>query len=315
MPLSESPSLRQSASILEYLERANLFLVPLDDERIWYRYHHLFSDLLYSRLQQVSADKVNALHLKASQWFENQGLLNEAVDHALLSKDYHRSAKFIDTSSQTRVLIHVFTVQKWIQQIPEQIIREHPWIYVSQSWIWLSMGKLENIEQCLERAEDSIRGDDNQAINAIDIKDIRGHIAMIRAYLAFFHGDAAATIEQASLALQNVNPSNHFLHSRITLQLGKSYYVLGELPTAIRYLQDAISLSTNELDYSVATIAYFRLGSLLKVQGELVKAEKLYQQNLQALKDMGGYDSPMRGKPEVGLGDLLHERGQLDAAL
>ena len=83
------------------------------------------------------------------------------------------------------------------------------------------MGKLENIEQCLERAEDSIRGDDNQAINAIDIKDIRGHIAMIRAYLAFFHGDAAATIEQASLALQNVNPSNHFLHSRITLQLGE----------------------------------------------------------------------------------------------
>ena len=73
-------------------------------------------------------------------------------------------------------------------------------------------------------------------------------------------------------------------------------------------------MSTNELDYSVATIAYFRLGSLLKVQGELVKAEKLYQQNLQALKDMGGYDSPMRGKPEVGLGDLLRERGQLDAA-
>jgi tetratricopeptide (TPR) repeat protein len=73
-------------------------------------------------------------------------------------------------------------------------------------------------------------------------------------------------------------------------------------------------LSNSELDYSVATVAYFRLGSLLKMQGELVEAEKLYRQNLQALKEMGGYDSPLLGKPEVGLGDLLRERGQLDAA-
>jgi LuxR family maltose regulon positive regulatory protein len=194
--------------------------VPLDDDRQWYRYHHLFADLLRARLQQYSAELVNVLHLQASQWFEDQDLLNEAVEHALLSKDYHRSANLIDRSSQTRVLINVFIVQKWIQQIPEEIISGHPWINISQAWIWLSMGKLENIEACLEQAEDCIRSENNQTINVIETQDIRGHIAMLRAYLAFFHGDPATTIEQGSLALRDINPSNNFLRSRIALQLG-----------------------------------------------------------------------------------------------
>ena len=300
--------------VLEYLERSNLFLIPLDDHKQWYRYHHLFADLLQSRFNQFSADREIALHAVASQWFEEQGLLNEAVDHALLSKDFHRSANLLDRSSQTRVLINIFAVQKWIQKIPEEIIRQHPWIHISQSWIWLSMGKLDRIEGLLKQAEDCLRGDDVRRMSEIEVEDIHGHIAMLRAYLAFFRGEPLVTIEQATLALQNVRQSNDFLRSRIALQLGESHSVLGELQEGIRYLYKAIEMGIKANDYSVATVAYFRLGNVLKVQGKLVEAERIYRQNLQALKEMGGNDSPMLGKPEVGMGDLLRERGQLDAA-
>jgi len=301
-------------AVLEYLERSNLFVVPLDENRQWYRYHHLFADLLRSRLEQSSSGRAAALHMKASQWFESQGNLNEAVDHALLSKDYERSANLLDMSSQTRVLINVFTVQKWIQQIPGEIIHAHPWIHISQSWIWLSMGKLDEIEDLLKRAENWICDDKNQSRSDTEKEDIHGHIGMIRAYLAFFRGEPLATIKQATLALQNVRLANNFLRSRIMLQLGESYSVIGELRKGARYLYEAIALSVKEADYSVATVAYFRLGNVLKVQGKLMEAEKIYQQNLLALKELGGQNSPMLGKPEIGLGDVFRERGQLDTA-
>ncbi|HLO17579.1 MAG TPA: BTAD domain-containing putative transcriptional regulator, partial [Anaerolineales bacterium] len=301
-------------AVLEYLERSNLFVVPLDENRQWYRYHHLFADLLRSRLEQSSAGRAVALHMKASQWFESQGNFNEAVDHALLSKDYDRSANLLDMSSQTRVLINVFAVQKWIQQIPDKIIHTHPWLHISQSWIWLATGKLDKIQGLLKRAEDCLRDEKNRSRSDAEKEDIHGHIAMIRAYLAFFRGEPLATIKQATLALQNVRLSNNFLRSRITLQLGESYSVIGELQKGAKYLHEAIALSVKEADYSVATIAYFRLGNVLKVQGKLVEAEKIYQQNLLALRELGGQNSPMLGKPEIGLGDVFRERGQLEAA-
>jgi LuxR family maltose regulon positive regulatory protein len=116
------------------------------------------------------------------------------------------------------------------------------------------------------------------------------------------------------VALKKVRPSNIFLRSRILLQLGESNSVLGELQTGIHYLHEAIASSTKEADYSVATVAYFRLGNILKIMGRLAEAEEMYDQNIKALQQMGGYDSPMLGKPEIGRGDLLRERGELEAA-
>jgi LuxR family maltose regulon positive regulatory protein len=301
-------------AVLEYLERNNLFLIPLDDHKQWFRYHHLFAELLQSRLQQFSAEKAAALHLSASQWFDEQGLFHEAINHALLSRDYQRSAKLLDTSSQTRVVIDVFSIQKWIQQIPDEILREHPWLHISLAWIGLSLAKLEKIEEFLQQAEDYVRSDHTPSMPESEKEDILGHAAMIRAYLAFFRGEPLITIQQATTALQNVRPSNHFLRSRIMLQLGESYSVIGESQKGAEYLHEAIALSAKGADYSVATIAYFRLGNVLKVQGRLGEAEKIYRQNLVALKEMGGQDSPMLGKPEIGLGDVFRERGQAERA-
>lgn len=301
-------------SVLEYLEKSNLFLIPLDENKQWYRYHHLFSDLLQSRLQQFSAGKANALHQRASQWFENRGMLHDAIDHALKAKDFQRTADLVDKIAQTSILIDVFPVQKWIDQIPDEIIFEHPWICVTQSWIWIVMGKLGRIEEYLCTAEDCISRGETQWMNDIEKQDIRGHIAMLRAYFAFFRGNPGVTIEQATYALKNVRASNIFLRCRIALQLGESYSIIGELEKGIQYLNDALSLSLEGFDYSVATVAFFRLGMVLKIQGRLTEAENIYKTNFQILKEMGGSETSLCGKPEIGLGDLLRERGQLEEA-
>ncbi len=304
----------KSQSMLEHLERSNLFLVPLDDHQEWFRYHHLFADLLRSRLKHQSPERAPVLHARASSWFEEQGNMEEAIQQALLARDFERSAGLLDHSYQTRVLTDVFMVQRWIEQIPAQIKSGHPWIHVSQSWILLTMGKLDGIEDLLHQAEGCLDGDAARRIDTAEAEDIRGHMDMLRAYLAFFAGNPRRTIELATLALQRVRPGNAFLRSRIVLQLGESHSVLGEREPAIRYLREAIDLSIRDRDYSVATVAYFRLGSLLRVHGRLVEAEAACTENLRALDELGGSMSPIRGKPEVLLGDLLRERGQLDAA-
>lgn len=299
---------------LEYLERCNLFVVPLDDEKQWYRYHHLFAELLRSRLQLLPAETIVGLHTRASVWFESQGLLNEAINHALLSKDYQRSAVLLDRNAQTSALTDVFAVQRWIKKIPAEIISEHPWIQIAEAWIALSLGELDGIEPHLSRAEDCLRDDHDPRISTLEAEDIRCHVAVIQAYIAFFRGQTIETIERALLARKSVRRSNAILCSRIALQLGEAYFVLGELEDGARHLQEAIRLSTADRDCVAATVASFRLAGLFKVQGRLIQAEEVYKDNLRFLQEIGVRDSPISGKPEIGLGDLLRERGQLDAA-
>ncbi len=299
---------------LEHLEARNLFIIPLDDRKQWYRYHHLFTDLLRSRLQQFPVKRIVSLHARASIWYEDHGFFREAVDHALSARDYQRSAALLDRSLQTGVLLDGPSVRIWISQIPEDITRDHPWIHVSEAWISLSLGKLDGIEADLGQAEACLQEGRGRPMSDVEAEDLRGHVAMLRAYVAFFQGHASTTIEQATLAMERVRKSNTFLRSRIALQLGEAHFVLGELESSARRLREAIRLSTEDRDYAVATTAYFRLGGLLKVQGRLAEAEQAYRQNLRDLEEIGARESPLAGKPEIGLGDLLRERGELAAA-
>jgi LuxR family maltose regulon positive regulatory protein len=298
---------------LEHLERSNLFVVPLDNERQWYRYHHLFVDLLRSRLRQSSPGRAAHLHTRASDWHEQHGDFNEAVEHALQARDYERAAVLLDRSSRTSVVINLFAFENWIRQLPVDMIRRHPWIRISQSWIAIVKGKLDGIEEQLKEAEGCIQESDRH-FGEVEADEIHGHVAMIRAYAAFFRGEPRTTIHLAKIALEMVQHSNAYLRSRILLQLGESHTVLGEMEEASRYLQQAIASSIEGGDISVATVAHFRLGSIELVLGHLNEAERLFRRSLQVLKDMGAEESHLRGKPEIGLGHVLRERGRLDEA-
>ncbi len=131
-----------SRSILEYLERANLFLVPLDDERIWYRYHHLFADLLRARLQWIQPDLLPALHVKASAWFEENGLISEAIQHLLAAKEIGKAADLVEHYGPRRLAESDPTVLLMADNLPQEMILARPKIGLYQVWLLITQSRI-----------------------------------------------------------------------------------------------------------------------------------------------------------------------------
>ena len=130
------------AQILEYLDRANLFLVPLDDRREWYRYHRLFADLLQRQLAQRHPDLVPELHRRASAWYEDQELLPESIDHALAAEDLERAAVLIAQVSEALMMrSELMTLRKWLGALPEALLNRHPDLCAYQAWLLLLSGE------------------------------------------------------------------------------------------------------------------------------------------------------------------------------
>ncbi len=142
MPLRNRP-LAQSASVLEYLERANLFLVPLDDERIWYRYHHLFADLLRARLHQAQPDLVPLLHIRASAWLEQKGFITEAIHHLFAAHEIGRAADLIERYGPARWAESDPSVFQMADSLPPEMLLARPKIGLYQAWLLIIQGHIE----------------------------------------------------------------------------------------------------------------------------------------------------------------------------
>ena len=153
---------RTSQEILEYLERENLFLVSLDSDRLWYRYHHLFTDLLRARLEQHDPQGVPALHLRASEWYEQNQRLSEAVDYALNARDYDRACRLIGVVAEQRMLAQngMPLLLGWIQRLPPEITLTQPWLNIAQAWSAMFLNEVEKIEPLLAAAEQAIHPED-----------------------------------------------------------------------------------------------------------------------------------------------------------
>jgi len=135
------------------LERANLFLVPLDDERRWYRYHHLFADLLQSRLERSQPGQVAVLHRRASVWYEEHELLFEAVTHALAARDVDRVARLAE-ENVLGMMEHgnLGVLVEWLNALPGELVRSRPWLCIARAWALAFTGSFEAVTPCLEDA-------------------------------------------------------------------------------------------------------------------------------------------------------------------
>ena len=187
---------------LEMLERANLFIVPLDQERRWYRYHHLFSDLLRRRLDQSLPDSKPGLHRRASAWYEQNGFADEAIDHALRAADFERTARLIEEHVDAIWQSGEHTkLWRWLEALPAELLCSRPHLCVFYAWNLYVRGRLDAAERSLQAAEQALDagtdlGEQGQAPDP-DRKQVRGRIAVIRALLAFFRGDVPAIIQHA----------------------------------------------------------------------------------------------------------------------
>ena len=230
-PLCEAVLLTAAGSgqaTLEYLERANLFIVPLDNERQWYRYHRLFADLLRQRLQQATSD-VAEYHLRASQWYEANGYMAEAFHHAIAAKDFARAADVAERAWQS--MDDTFQTGAWlgwIKQLPEEVIRTRPVLCTQIGMAFMDAGEPEASERRLRDAERWLEGSSEGMVVVEEalLGAVPAMIAMARAYNAQVQGDLSATVKYAELALQLIPEDDVFRRAQATVHA--ELYPLGE---------------------------------------------------------------------------------------
>jgi LuxR family transcriptional regulator, maltose regulon positive regulatory protein len=241
-PDAAPPAGGDSQGVLEELERANLFLAPLDDERVWYRYHHLFADALRARLaREAGADAAAALHRRAGAWFGREGLLPEAVGHALAGDAFEDAATWIEalTPSMFATMGIHQTLAAWLAALPEPVVRTRPLLCLAQAWLLIHRVELEPAAAWIDAAARALPAADVQA------RPGRGAVAATRAYMATVVPDAAPdhAIAWAERALVDLAPDDVAFRGVAGLSLGQAALALGQLDRAERAFAEAAAVA------------------------------------------------------------------------
>ncbi|HUG14138.1 MAG TPA: LuxR C-terminal-related transcriptional regulator [Thermomicrobiales bacterium] len=317
--------------MLEALERGNLFVVPLDDRRQWYRYHHLFADVLHTRLLWEQPERVAGLHRRAAEWHAQNGPQSDAIRHALAAGDVERAAVLIELAwSAMHRSYQDATWLGWVTALPEQLVRARPVLSVGHAWALLNTGELEAGEARLRDAERWLEPTSDprgQAIApadgmvVVDDKEFRSlpaTIATARAFQAAALGDAPAAVTHARRALDLLSASegDAFERGRAASLLGLAYWASGDLEAAYRTFADGIAhiRKAGKHQHLLTLSATYVLAEIRVTQGRLREAARTYEQALQLAADQGEPLSPATAVLRGGLSEIYRERGDLRAA-
>ena len=322
---------------LETLERANLFVIPLDDERRWWRYHHLFADALRARLAADDPDRVRRLHRVAAGWYAGEGRLPEAVPHALAGDDVEQAADLVELvlpalrrQREDRLL------RDWLRAVPQEVARARPHLATHVAWVRLSEGDLDGVDAWLDAAEaalpasggvgggvpsvvvtaDGMPAAVTEAVRARD-EDVAGLPAMIavyRASAAQARGDFAGTAKHARRALDVARPGDHFTRGAAGGFLGLAAWAAGDLATAVDTFGEAVGelrAAGNVTDALGSTVV---LAAMWTGRGRPDEARRLLEHALEAVASGPGLGSSVAGDLHVSLADVLREGGDLAEA-
>lgn len=314
-------------AMLETLERSNLFLVPLDGNRQWYRYHHLFGDVLHSRLEDEQSEQLPNLHRKAGDWYEQNGLPADVMRHALAGEDFERAATVMELEAMAMISrCEEPTLIDWFQTLPDAVIRARPVLSVYYAFIALSFDGLDAPEDFLGDAERllDIPAGTNESTNAASpemvvadenaFRNLPESIAVVRAFQAEARQDYPSALKHARQALKKLPESEYFWRGAATALLGMAYWGNGDLEAAHTAFIEGIATIrlTGDTDLEVSgesVLAGIRMG-----QGRLREAERILEQALRISADHG--EPVYLGTPDLYVVlSLLHcEYGDLEAA-
>jgi ATP/maltotriose-dependent transcriptional regulator MalT len=314
--------------ILEGLERANLFLVPLDDRRNWYRYHHLFADVLHARLLAEQPDRVPELHRRASGWHAEHGEPSEAIRHALAGGDAERAADLVERAMPAaRRNRHETTLRHWFKQLPEHVLRNRPVLRAGYAGAILVHGELDGVEEHLRDAErwlDSVAPADAAppdttaaATGAEDpalVRAVRSQVAVYRAAQAWVTGDLAGTMTHAQRVLDLADPDDHLVRGAAAGLLGLAHWSSGELADAHRWWSDSRGELERAGHHSDTLGVSLALADIRLAQGRLGDAMATYQDGLAVAARHGSHMLRGAADMHVGLSELCRERDELETA-
>ncbi len=291
-----------SQMILEELEHKNLFIIPLDNRREWYRYHRLFSDLLRQRLSLLQPDLEPELHQRASNWYEEEGIIEEAIEHALRAGDPDRAANLIEAAAEATLMqSQVMTYLNWLQRLPSEEIHNRPALSIYYSWalLWNS-APLEAIEALISQTA-QLHG---QSVKALPLE----------AFLEIFSGDVSRAASLAQQAIEELPKEDRLLRSLANFILASTYLAQGESEQGIHILENTARESQKAGNVMTAVLVLCELGDESQKHGRLHQAKRLYQQALDLATGKQGELLPVAGKALIGLGDLAREWNDFETA-
>ncbi|MCB9078607.1 MAG: hypothetical protein H6631_13490 [Anaerolineaceae bacterium] len=275
-------------STLERLEQANLFIVALDDARQWYRYHHLFAEVLQARLRQAQPDLEPVLHRRAREWLEQNGLTHEAINHALAGHDFEQAARLIErVHSVMWQKGEIKTLQAWLAAIPLSVWRTHPRLWLVQAWAAMTVGELSEADEQLREAEAALA-----LLDEDHARSLRPEVLAFRASYASLSRDPAA-VELTQQALQLL-PQDYWMRGMLVVFLGAAYYATGDLHAAAEVLAQGRSMLSTPGMQSHRIHLLPLDGMVHHAQGQLRRAWSLIRQALD-LVEPGGRPIPFVG--------------------
>ncbi len=309
---------KNGKAMLERLERDNLFVVPLDEERQWYRYHHLFADVLQAHLVEEQPDQMPALHRRASEWYEEHGSRPDAIRHALCAEDFDWAAELIGLAGpMTEDTSQSVTWLMWARALPDELIRSRPVLGVWFAWALLGSGELEAAEARLRDAERWLEPGPSEPKVVVDEEQLRSLLATIavaRAYNAHSVGDVPGTVKHAQRVLELLPEGDHVRRQQATALMGMTYWASGDLEAAARVFFDYVMSLRAAGNIPDAISAASVLPVITLALGRPREAVDALEQLRQFVVGQGEPLLPAATDLYRGLGELDLERGDLAAA-
>ena len=302
---------------LELLEHANLFVVSLDEERRWYRYHHLFADVLHERLREAGVERLSELHRRASAWFERQDLWREAIEHALAAADWQRAARLLVQHEPPFVFRGQFhTALSWLNALPDTVVRANPALNVYYAGIFLYTNQMEAAEVRLQEAERSVRA----GVVPDEARTILGQVATIRAAIARISGDLALCVTLSRRALdllpeKEATPLK--LRGTAMLNASRVFLVSGDVTRNNERLVESVIAPLRGPGGNLysALASMTNLARRYVMQGRLRQARDAYEEAMQVVSEPTKMQQLVNGAAYyLGMGDLYREWNDLGAA-
>ena len=312
-----------SQALLEQVERAGLFLVPLDEVRGWWRYHHLFADLLRARLQAEQPGQVARLHRNAAGWFEGHGLADEAIRHAVAAGEVTWAARLIERHFDAAHSLRgeAATIQRWLAPLPADLVRSRPRLLLAQAVQAATSGRLAAAEQLIEAAELASAGTAGEPLEPTIGKagslqvNVPALTALLRGYLAQLRGDGPGTAAFAARGMAEIRDGEWLLRSVAQGQLAVAEWLGGRLTEAERAFTDGIARRHAAGLPTWSAWESYELGRVQQAQGRLDAVVLTCEQALAAAASAGPAPLPAAGPAHVGLAEVAYQRNELDSAL
>lgn len=295
-----------SKDILEELIDNNLFIVAMDNQNIWFRYHALFAELLKKQLFSQKPDLIPQLHARASQWFEKNLFTKEAITHAIAGHEFESAIqKIVDIAEERFMKGDSIVLLQWLESIPKKNLFAHP-----DASVLLGISLFLN-----GRQPDSIYSLIEEIEANVDLEQIQGELSLIHGLLAILKNEAMNAIQYSKEALAQIQPHHQFYRCLVADASGMGYTLIGDIPAAIQAFEECVAISKQTENTMMTLLVLTNLAGLHYMQGELRKAVTMCYQVLELAKDSIGINNPLLGKTFFNLGEMLREQGDLNQAL